>query len=430
MKLPSLTGVVFTAWFAWTGVAMGADSNPDRDDFATANDLAIASMKVVRERKFLLDDAVRIRTCQQEIIDKLQADFSEALNLAKPELDRAVLLATDADDKQEVRSARLRLAYANLWLRNFYETAVLAENVARSAGANDGTLAEDCAFLSFTSLQQAFQSSRSPVGQKSQDLHLMIKAYHQLADRWPDSNKLSEAAMILGLSHDQEQLPAEAVGWYEKVPPSHPSYAFAQIRAGQAWMNAYNNASRLPVAQKPTPAQFSAWLNAAHNHLRIGVDSMSKEVSNDSAARELVWTKFQLSQVTLSLGHDAEALKLLLDEPNILTAVVGISDGVDGSEKDIRSRRIALEFHVRRFRAYMGLGETELADETWSKSIAAFRDSEITEMLSGLDRDIKRLGENGEIENQQRLRKSFEALQKKLAPAGKSSPDAGTKHAK
>ena len=122
MKLPSLTGVVFTAWFAWTGVAMGADSNPDRDDFATANDLAIASMKVVRERKFLLDDAIRIRTCQQEIIDKVRAYFSEALNLAKPELDRAVLLATDADDKQEVRSARLRLAYANLWLRNFYET--------------------------------------------------------------------------------------------------------------------------------------------------------------------------------------------------------------------------------------------------------------------------------------------------------------------
>ncbi len=419
MKLQSLTGVVFAAWLAWTGLAKGADSNLDGEDFASANQLAIASMNLVQEIKFELDDAIRSRTCQQEIIDKLQADFSGALNRAAPKLERALSLVTDADDRQEVRSARLRSAYANFWLRKNYEAAVLAENVARNADAADGALAHDCAYLVFKSLYQAFQDQRFPVGQRGQDLQLMIGAYHKLAEHWPDSYRVTEAVMILGSLHDQEQAHADAAKWYGKIAPSNSLYPAAQIRTGQSYMNAYNNASRLAVSQKPAPVQFSAWLNAAYDHLRVGVDAMSKEVPNDSVAKDLLWNKFQLSQVALCLGHDAEALKLLLDEPNVLIAAVAISDGVGGSEKDIRSRRIALEYHVRKFRAYMGLGKIELADETLSKSIAAFDDSEITEMLSQLEGYMQKLRENGEIESHLRLKKSFEALQKKLASAGK-----------
>lgn len=418
MKLQSLTAFIFVVWFAWTGLARGAESNLDGEDFASANQAAIASMSLVQEIKFELDDAIQSRTCQQEIIDKLQADFSAALNRAAPRLERALSLATDADDRQEVRSARLRSAYANFWLRKYYEAAVLAENVARNADA-DGTLAHECGYLVFMSLHQAFQDRRFLVGQRGPDLQLMINAYHKLAERWPDSYRVAEAAMILGSLHDQEQAHTDAAKWYGKIAPSDSLYPAAQIRAGQAYMNAYNSASRLAAVQKPAPAQFSAWLNAAHDHLQVGVDEMSKHVLNDSAAKQLLWTKFLLSQVALCLGHDAEALKLCLGEPSFLTAAVAISDGVDGSEKDKISRRLALEYHVHKFRAYMGLGKIELADETLSKSIAVFDDGEITEMLSQLEGYMKKLRENGEIESHLRLRKSFEGLQKKLAPAGK-----------
>ncbi|MBS0205750.1 MAG: hypothetical protein JSS49_22845 [Planctomycetes bacterium] len=412
MKSQVLIGVILVAWFAWAPVR-AADLDRADDDFVTANRVATASMKTVLEAKSELDDAIRIRVCQQEVIDSLKAVFTDKLNNAAPKLERALSLVTDADDKQEVRRARLHSAYANFWLRKNFEAAVLAADVARNADASDGTLALDCTFLTFAALVQAFH--QSPVRQR-EDLQLIINACNKLTDRWPTSDRAIESVMILGNLHSAEQLPADAAIWFGKVAPSHPKYPEAQINAGQAYWNAYVKASRVAAPQKPEPAQFSAWLLAAHGHLRSGIDAMTKRVPDNAMPPELFVAKMLLSQIAVSQGQDAEALKLLTDEPFSLMTAIAIPDGTDRPDHGIQSRRCVLECHVLKYRAHIGLGQIQLADETLEELTDIFGESTVTDVLSQLEIQMQQLRENGELESYQRMKKSVEQLQMKLAP--------------
>ncbi len=421
-KYPSEYKDVATSMVQRLSVKLGSkDKAPDKFDDAFG--LARLSFSAAQDIQKEIDDAVKTKRSAEEIA-KLKLDRVNELNDAAKNFELALNLAKPSDDKKSILTARLFYAYVNFWQRKNYEAAVLAQYVARTADKDDGTTGLDAAYIAMAAFVQAYNDNKAPNEEKAEDMRLIIKASNLIAERWPSSDKANDAYMMLGRMNQKN--PAEAATWFSKVPESDPKYAEAQLAAGQAYWTAYLNANRKSAIDKQTPEQLAKWLQVAQDHLRRGITKLAATLPKEGAAPgELIAAKMSLSQIMISLGKDAEALKLLLDDPQSVVKAVTVPDESKRPEAGVTSRKFATETFKLILRAYIGTGNLEKARSTMTslEKIAAAGGAdggaEVTELYVSLGKllrdELERFRANGETERFEKLMTSFETFLNDMA---------------
>jgi len=342
----------------------------------------------------------------------MKADYLIELNDAYRNFELAFALIKPDDDKKEIATARLIFAHVNYNLHKNYEAAVLGQYIARTASKDDSTVALDAAYIAMAAFVQAYNENKAPHDQKTEDMRMIIMAAYLIADRWPSSDKANDAFMILGRMLSAQKKPAEAAAFFVKIPETDTKFAEAQLAAGQAYWTAYSGSSRM--LEKPAPEKLTAWLKSAEVHLRAGIEKMSQTIPpQNSAPGELIAAKMSLAQIIISQGKEAEALKLLLDDPHSVVKAVHVEDEALRPLTGVTSRRFATETYKLLLRAYIG---TDKLDKAWKtmRALAAIGGGDVAEMHVDLGKKLKdeleRLGQAGEAERFEKLMTSFESF--------------------
>ena len=394
-------------------------------DFDTAFGLAGQSFKAALEIAKEIEGGKRTKRPADEIA-KLEQDRRNEISDAAKNFDLALGLATKRDDPKSLSEARLWYAYVNYWQDKNYEAAVLAQYVARTADKDNGTVGLDAAFMAMAAFVKAYNDNKAPLNQKAEDIRMIIRACNMITDRWPASEKANDARMTLGRIYGDAKKPAEAAAWFGKVPDSDPGYPKAQTAAGQAYLTAYYSAGRSPGADKPSVEQLGEWLKLAEQHLRNGIDKLTASLPKEGAAPpELISAKMSLAQIIISQGKDAEAIKLLLDDPHSVVKAVSVADESKRPDKGVTSRKFAVETFKLLLRAYIGSSNLDKGREvmrTLEGIVAADgtdAGSDVTELYVGLGRllkdELERLRNNGETDRYNNLMGSFETFLNDMA---------------
>lgn len=389
-------------------------------DFDAAFGLGGQSFRAALEINKELDNAKKSKLPADQIA-KLQQDWKNELNDAAKNFELALGLATKRDSPKSLADCRLWYAYVNYWQNKNYEAAVLAQYVARTADKDNGSVALDAAFMAMAAFVKAYNENKAPIEQKAEDIRMIIRACNMITDRWPSSDKANDARMQLGAIYSGAKNPAAAAEWYGKVPESDPRYPEAQAAAGQAYMFAYSNAGRLTGADKPSIEKLSEWLTLAQQHLRTGIAKLTTSIPTAGVAPpELMNSKFLLATIIITQGQEAEAIKLLLDDPHSVVKAVTVADEASRPEKGVTSRKFASGVYKVLLRAYIGTNNLDQGRETM-KTLEAITAAggtdglaDVTQLYVDLGKMLKeeldRLKSNGETERFNKLMTAFETF--------------------
>lgn len=393
----------------------GRDRKPDTFDAAFG--LGRQMINTIKSTKDQIEAARKSKQPPEEI-KKLEQDLSLQMTEAIDTFDLALRLVTAQDDDKSVTMARYMYAYVNFLMRRNYEAAILGEYVAKTVDKEDETTGLDAAYLSMAAYVQAFNDAKGSSTDKDADLSFIIRSCNLLSDRWPESDRANDARMNLGKIYSDLKQPAEAAKWYNKVPETDPKFSEAQLAAGQAYWTAYLTAGRGKDEEKPSTEQLTAWRVEADTRLRNGIAKISATVPKEGAAPpELIAAKMSLAQIVISLGKDADAVKLLLDDPQSVIKAVTVADETKRPARGIQSRLFATETYKLLLRAYIGNGKLNEARQTMTtleKIAGADAGSDVTELYVGLGKllreELDRFREAGETERFNSLMTSFETF--------------------
>lgn len=370
----------------------------------------------ITELKNALDNGIKARMPREEL-EKIRKDLDSELRQAAEMFDLSLRLVTPIDDAKSVTTARYMYAYVNFLMRRNYEAAILGEYVAKTAGKEEADVGLDAAYLSMAAYVQAFNDTKGSYDEKQADIGFVVHACNLLTERWPDSDKANDARMTLGRIYSDLKQPAKAAEWYGKVPETDAKFSEAQLAAGQAYWTAYLTSARLTEDDKVDPAQLAEWRTLGEQYLRSGIAKLSATAPKDAAPPELIAAKMSLAQIVLSLGQDAEAIKLLLDEPQSVIKAVAVPDEKKRPDKGVQSRQFATESYKLLLRAYIGGGKLDDARATM-RTLEAIAGGEagadVTELYVGLGRllrdELDRYREAGEADKFNKLMTSFETF--------------------
>jgi hypothetical protein len=393
-------------------------------DFDTAFGLGNQAFATAQDIKKEIDNG-KGKTPADELA-KLNADRNNELQEASRNFELALSLAKPTDDKKSISKARLYFAYTNYWLRRNYEAAVLAQFVARTVDKDEDTVGLDAAYIAMAAYVQAYNDNKAPIDQKAEDMRLIVKASNLIAERWPSSDKANEAYMMLGKMVSAQKRPAEAAVHFGKVPETDPKYPEAQLLAGNAYWAAYVGSVRLTGPEKPTPEQMAGWLQSAQSHLKNGITKLESTLpKGGTAPAELIAAKMSLAQIMISQGKDAEAEKLLVEDPHSVIRATTIADEAQRPEVGVQARRFALEAFKLLLRVYISQGKLEKARETMTEleKIAAAGGveggEEVVQLFVGLGKqlrdELERIRANGEADRFNQQMTAFETFLSDMA---------------
>ena len=397
-------------------VKLGGKSPVPRD-FDSAFISAGQSFRAALELQKEIDGAARPLQSTQatETRDK---DWRNALEEAAQNLDNVLSLATKRSDPKRTTEARLWSAYVNYWQGKNYESAVLAQFVARTADRSNGTVGLDAAFMGFAAFVKAFHDNKLPFEEKAEDIRLVIQACSLITDRWPSSDRGYEAQMTLGEIFSRAKQPLQAAEWYGKIPESDSRFGHAQIAAGQAYLNVYEDSLDVGTG---AAQELNDWLERAARYLRTGLTQQEALLPKEGPATpEMISAKLSLAQILIRQSRDAEALTVLTEDPHSITKAVSVEQESERPDYGITGRPFAIETYKLLLRACVGTRNLQQARETMSRLEAISEAgssqtvADVTDLYVGLGRllkeELERFRNNGEVDRFQKLLVSFETF--------------------
>ncbi len=393
----------------------GKERLPDK--FDTAFGLGRQLITPIKDGKDALDAAIRAKKPAEDI-KKLQQDLNAQLKEAAQYFEIALRLANKSDDQKSITQCRFSYAYVCYLMRKNYEAAILGEYVAKAVDKDDSSVGLDAAFLSLAAYVQAFNDVKGSNEDKEPDMRFIINAANLITVKWPESDRANDARMQLGEIYGKLKKPVLAAEWYNKVPATDPKYPYAQLAAGQSYWAACLGADRLPDAEKPTPQQLDEWKQLALKLLRNGNEKLLPTIPKEGAPpNELIASKFAQAQIVITLGQDAEAIKLLLDDPQSVIKAITVPDETKRPDKGVQSRLFATECYKLLLRAYIGGGKLNEARDTMKtleKVAGADAGNDVTDLYVGLGKllseELDRLKDAREMDRFNQLMTSFETF--------------------
>ncbi len=393
----------------------GKERTPDK--FDTAFGLGKQLITPIKDGKDALDAAIRAKKPAEEI-KAMQLDLNAQLKEAAGYFDLALRLANKSDDPKSITAARFNYAYVSYLMRKNYEAAILGEYVAKTVDKDDTSLGLDAAFLSLAAYVQAYNDVKGTSADKEADMRFIINAANLITVKWPESDRANDARMQLGQIYSETKKPVLAAEWYNKVPAADPKYPYAQLAAGQAYWTAFVSADRFPEAEKPTPEKLTEWKQLSLTLLRNGSEKLLPTIPKEGTAPgELIAAKVTQAGILITLGQDAEAIKLMTEEPHSVVKAVTVPDETKRPDKGVQSRLFASEAYKLLLRAYIGGGKLNEARDTMKtleKIAGAEAGADVTDLYVGLGKllseELERLKEAKETERFNQLMTSFETF--------------------
>jgi len=394
----------------------GKERKPET--FVAASDLGSNALKNADSAKKELDGAIKAQ--RPEEAARFRQDWNSSLMEAWKYYDIAMGLVNRREDPKVVALARVQFSRVNFFLKRYYDSAVLADHVARTHVDDDAGLGVEAGYLALAAFQQIYVSGRASGDQKADDMRMLINAANLITDRWPQSERANEARALLGDLYARSNRPAEAAEWFSKVPSSDANYPKAQLAAGRAYLMAYASAPTLAPDARPSTEKLAEWKSTAEAYLRNGIEKMSSKLPAEGVMpQELLEGKIALAELLTSLGREAEGLKLLQDDPQSVTKAIVVPDESQRPDGGIQGRKIAIAVNKLLLRTYIGMGPEKLNDAraTMTKLeeiVAGDASSDLTDLYVGLGKGLKaeleRLRTNGETDRFEKLMQAFESF--------------------
>ena len=223
-------------------------------------------------------------------------NYSQALRLAKDDV--------DLDQLAYVRQA---LGFCSYQMKDFYQSAVLGEYVARRQ--SQATQASGAGSLAMAAYAAAYNEVQARGQAPDFEAARLMDLGDHMIRTWPDSKEASDARYTLHELHLSRGQYEEAAGVLESAPPTAPDYAKLLTQAGETYWRGYvDGATRPPEDQDP--AQLTDFLKRARAALDKGVAEQFKGLKPEAAVpRELAQATLDLADAWLESGEPAEAVK-------------------------------------------------------------------------------------------------------------------------
>lgn len=328
----------------------------DPKDFETAFGVGRDMVQQITKRTAAIDGIKNPNEKNKQIAD-LQLQLKEASRI----LNLALTLAGPKDAVKEINTARYMLSYVYYLMKKSYESAILGEFIATRYHATEPDQALDAAFLSMAAYMQAYNAL--PDGQRDLEIQRMIDTCNFITQHWPKSDKAHEARMYLGSIYSQIKQPAEAAKWFLQVPESATQYLDAQLKAGQAYWQAYVESTVLPEEQRPPKEQLEEWLKQAQKILRDGITKREANLAEGAPPVDnITAAKYSLVQILNGSGAYKDALVLLTEGGRSLASAVAVADKEQRPPTGaVKSVAFASAVYRELLRAYVGIQDLDKA---------------------------------------------------------------------
>lgn len=239
-------------------------------------------------------------------------------------LQQAVRRADPKRDAERANRARYLMAYAKYEAGRFFESAVLAEHLARRYPT--GGLSPRAAEVAMAAWTQAYNAPGQP--DRGSDLEHLVDIARYTATTWPDSDQADAARSSLGeiaLGRGRYKEAAEA---FESVRPGSAGRLEAMVRAGDAH---WRLAQQLRTEGKTAEGDAEA---ARAQALMEEALQARREAKTPASDPGLIANLNALAEIHRASGRPEDALKLL--EP----AAQALGDG--SLSEDLAPLRTAL----------------------------------------------------------------------------------------
>lgn len=396
----------------------GAADEPE--DFDTA--FGLAQELVTKKTKELQAKNEEVKNSRDQAeIRKAKEAWQAHLDRTTDLLKLCLRLSDESTAVTDLNLTRYYLAFMHLLSRRNYEAAILAEYIAVHYGKDNPVQAQDAAYMALGGYVQAFNDNGKARRKDDQkiDVQRMTAMANLLTERWPGSDRATDARMQLGSVYSELKEFDQAAFWYSQVPETASKYTEAQTRAGQSYWAGYIDAANLPPAQKPTQAQLDDLMSKAEQHLISGITREEANLGPTSKAPDsLIYAKVSHVQILVAKGEYAEAVKVLTGGDHPVMAAVQVEDEAEraGADAGVKSIPFASLAYQLLLRSYVGTGQLDEARDAMKglEKVGGGDGEAITEMYKQLgkelEKELERLKGLNQSERLGTVRKSFETF--------------------
>jgi len=348
------------------------------------------------------------------VVEATKQERNELVTEAARILNLSLQLSDNTTELKDLNQARYLLAVAYFFLDDHeYDAAVIGEFIARRYKDATPNVALDAAYLSMTAHIEAFNANRSPTASTEADtvdLQPVITMAELITTQWPKQPKADDARVRLGEFYNRLKQYQKAADNFNQVDESADQYLDAQLKAGQAYWNAYVAAASSddsdPVDEKTT----QKWLEQARQHLVVGIAKMQDSLPPDAKPSDaLVYAKLTLSMIHNETGEFPAAVELLAGKQFAVLPQVAAT--APRPEQGVTSVKFATAAYQQAMRAYVGTRNINKAQAVLQELETLGNSDVVTSQLVQLGKQLQEEVERLRSRNDPRLPdvvKSFE----------------------
>ncbi len=387
-------------------------SNMDPEEF----EVALSTGRSMVTRISALNDKLRDAQISKDAsaIEATQQERTELVTEAARILNLAIQLSDNTTKIEDLNQARYLLAVAYFFLDDHeYDAAVIGDFIARRYKDVTPGVALNAAYLSMTAHIEAFNTNRSPNASaevEDLDLQPVISMAELITTHWPKESQADDARVRLGEFYNRLKQYQKAADNFNQVDASADQYLDAQLKAGQAYWNAYVAAASSddnePVDEKTT----QQWLEQARQHLVVGIAKMQEGLAPDKKPSDaLTYAKLTLSMIHNETGDFPAAVELLAGKQFAVLPQVAAT--APRPEHGVTSVKFATAAYQQAMRAYVGTRDINKAQAVLQELETLGNSDVVTGQLVQLGKQLQEEVERLQSRNDPRLPdvvKSFE----------------------
>lgn len=287
--------------------ADGEIENKEPTNFAEARDLGREMLDRVQEKQNQIAQAGLMR--DEANVSKYKTELAQLRKQTLVYLRKAIELRDDETPIDDINTVRQLQAVLDFQVEHYYESAVLAEFVARNYSSSP--VGRSCAAIAMAAYQA---NARKPFGeQKDFDKQKMIELAELITRTWPGQKEADDAWSVLMHAALIDGDLAKAREYLEKIPETSPRRGDSELRLGQELWRSYTIASRKPAEERPPQTELDDMAATSRKTLDEGVKRMSAalEAEGGEVNATLAGAALSLASIYLEAGQAPLAVELL-----------------------------------------------------------------------------------------------------------------------
>gem|GEM_PF-4207210 len=318
---------------------------------------------------------------------------------------QALGLATDKTDLDQLALVRYTLGFCHFQLKNFYESGVLGEYVARRQPAS--SVAAPAGHLAMESYAHAFDELQRQGQPTDFEQARVVALAEHLMRSWPGSAESNKARFLLADLHRLDGRPDLAGELLEGVGPNSPERALALVSSGEAYWQAYVDGASKPAEERDA-SQLGLWLKRARENLGKGVTELAGKLKPDAPLPlELGRAQINLAEVLLENNEAAGSVRL-------------VQELVPKISADRQLEALVLPAYIVLLRGQIMTDNLPAAQITMQEIEGTGKDlAQITRVYLDLGRqlqsEVERVKARNDARAEQRIKESYVAFLNQLA---------------